>query len=78
VEEACSELPLNAPAAAKPPNTMASTISRTAPTNSRRRRYTAVLGCRIPREFVREPDADALLPDELLPDELPCLPILLG
>jgi hypothetical protein len=36
---------------------------------------------------VREPDADALprdellpdaLPRELLPDELPCLPILLG
>ena len=70
VEETWSELLLNAPATAKPPKTMAATVSRAAPTNSRRRRYTAGLGVRP----LREPDADALP----RADDVSCLPILLG
>ena len=70
VEETWSELPLKAPATAKPPKTIAATISRAAPTNSLRRRYTAGLGVRP----VREPDADALP----RADDVSCLPILLG
>jgi hypothetical protein len=38
VDETWREPPLNAPATAKPPNTMADTINRTAPANNRRRR----------------------------------------
>jgi hypothetical protein len=70
VDDACSELPLKAPARAKLPAISAITVSSAAPRNSRRRRYTAGLGLRT----VLEPDAVALPRD----DESPCLPILLG
>jgi hypothetical protein len=69
VDEACSELPLKAPAREKPPTTSAITSSRAAPRNSRRRRYTAGLGLRT----VLDPDA-VVLPR----DDSPCPPILLG
>lgn len=69
VEEACWDLPLNAPATAK--LLTSAMISRSAPpTNSRRRRYTAALGLRT----AVEPDPGALPRG----DDSPCLPILLG
>lgn len=70
VDEACSDLPLKAPAMAKPLRISAMTSRSAPPAKSRRRRYTAALGFRT----AVEPDA-GVLPRA---DESPCLPILLG